>query len=66
MSKECVFYKGKTCAALNQKKCSGCRFFKTVEQLEKGRKRAKSRIMSLPLEQRLHIARMYYVKLDEE
>lgn len=66
MNKECVFYQGKKCAALNQKKCGGCRFFKTEEQLEEGRKRAKDRVMSLPLEQRLHIASVYYGKLEEE
>ena len=66
MNKECAFYRDKTCAALKQKKCKGCRFFKTEEQLEEGRNRAKERVMKLPMEQRLHIASMYYTKLDED
>ena len=56
---ECVFSKGRTCSALTVKSCKNCRFRKTKEQLEEGRKRAKARIASLPENIQMAIADKY-------
>ena len=41
MSEKCVFDLGEKCYALNEKKCQGCNFFKTRQQLDAGRAKAK-------------------------
>ena len=60
MSKGCVFKRSENeCAALVSKRCPGCPFFKTAEDLEKGRRRSEARIDKLPRQQRNHINEMY-------
>ena len=52
---KCAFDKGAGCAALREKQCDGCSFYKTQAQIAEGRKRAEERIASLPEAQREHI-----------
>lgn len=57
---KCVFDKDAyTCAALTHKQCTGCRFRKTLEQLDDGRERAEDRISTLPDEVQDKIAKKY-------
>ena len=56
---KCAFDKGAGCAALSEKQCDGCSFYKTQAQITEGRKRAEERIASLPEEQREHIKLKY-------
>lgn len=44
---ECAFDKRKKCIALTTKKCNGCNFYKTKEQLNEGREKATARLMTL-------------------
>ena len=60
MTNQCVFYNGKTCKALKDKKCKGCRFFKTTIQHIESQERARKRIDSLPIEKQIHIKAKYY------
>lgn len=60
MSDKCVFYRSdNNCAALVTKRCGGCAFFKTAEQLEEGRRRSEARIERLPRQKREHIKETY-------
>ncbi len=45
---ECVFDKEDKCSALTTKMCAGCRFKKTKQELDAGRKKALTRIGTLP------------------
>ena len=56
---KCAFDKGETCDALIAKECSGCRFFKTQDELDRGRERADDRIASLPEDLRDKILKKY-------
>ena len=56
---KCVFDKGMGCAALREKQCHECSFYKTQAQLTEGRKKADERIASLPSEQQAHIRLKY-------
>ena len=56
---KCAFDKGAGCAALREKQCDGCSFYKTQAQLTEGRKRADERIESLPVEQQVYIKHKY-------
>lgn len=56
---ECYFNRGTKCAALRDKKCTGCSFRKTHKQMIEGRRKADERIASLPYEQREYIAEKY-------
>ena len=58
--KICVFDKGEECDALREKKCAGCSFCKTAEELKEGRIKACERIEKLPLSERVVIHRKYY------
>ena len=58
--KICVFDKGEECDALREKKCLGCSFCKTTEELKEGRSKAFERIEKLPLSDRIAIHRKYY------
>ena len=63
MEKDCVFDKGRDCAALNKKICTDdkrCSFCKTQSELMLGRLRAERRRQSLPKVQQKHINDMYY------
>lgn len=44
---KCAFDLDKKCSALNVKDCEGCNFYKTKEQLKKGREKATDRLMTL-------------------
>lgn len=52
MAEKCVFDKGRHCQALKHKKCDGCGFYKTEEQLRKSRERSEARIASLDEKER--------------
>ena len=62
----CVFekrgYDFALCSALKEKNCEGCRFRKTPEELEAGRKKAEARIKTLPLKVQVHIKEKYKIK----
>ena len=64
MSK-CAFDSDKKCAALTEKKCNGCRFRKTSEEVEAGREKACRMLKALPLHQRRHLIRKYHAR-DKE
>lgn len=55
----CAFDRKTHCAALTDRDCPGCCFFKTPEQLDEGRERAIDRIYKLPEEQQDHIRQKY-------
>jgi hypothetical protein len=60
MMSECAFDEGKRkCHALTEKNCVCCRFRKTAEEVDEGRKKARKRIASLPDEQQDHIKKKY-------
>ena len=44
---KCFADKDSYCSALNKKKCEGCNFFRTEEDLEESKNRAMKRIDSL-------------------
>ena len=48
LSSECVFDKDGRCSALTSKMCVGCRFKKTKQELDAGRRKALERISTLP------------------
>lgn len=57
---KCAFDLGKRCHAITEKKCKGCKFYKTKEQLKEGRERATARLMTLDRELLNDINRKYY------
>lgn len=60
MSKGCVFKRSEdNCAALMYKRCAGCPFFKTAEQLEESRRKCEARIDNLPSQRRKYIRSVY-------
>ena len=58
--KQCTFDNGNNCMVLTEKKCEGCHFCKTTDELLAGRHKAKKRIRKLPLTAQLYIKRKYY------
>ena len=58
--KDCAFDRGCECNALTEKKCKGCAFCKTTEELIEGRQKAEERIRTLPQTTQTHIKRKYY------
>lgn len=56
----CIFSSYEGCKILKREHCRGCTFKKTQEQLDKGRKKARKRIDSLPMIKRLYINEKYY------
>lgn len=44
---KCAFDRDFDCSALVHKQCEGCPFYKTVEQLEQGRKASIARLVTL-------------------
>ena len=48
LTTKCAFDKGNKCAALTCKMCAGCRFRKTKQELDSGRRKARKRISTLP------------------
>lgn len=57
---ECAFDRGNECVALERKKCEGCRFRKTKEELMAGRQKFFARLPLLPRVERIHILETYY------
>ena len=47
MDKKCFADKGHYCMALTEKKCAGCSFYQTKEELEKKRALAEARLLSI-------------------
>lgn len=45
---KCAFDKGYKCSALTTKECAWCKFRKTKQELEEGRRKAMERIETLP------------------
>lgn len=61
LGEKCAFDADKrVCSALNVKKCEGCRFRKTEEELIRGKERAAARIKTLSKEYQAHIKSKYY------
>lgn len=58
--KDCAFDRNDVCSALRCKKCKGCNFRKTREELIEGRKKSADRISKLPLKTKQYIYRKYY------
>lgn len=58
--KVCAFENDKQCNALKTKKCEGCHFFKTKEELINGRKKAAERISKLSPKTQTQILNKYY------
>ena len=59
---DCVFCKGNKCAALSEKQCIGCHFYKTDKELKEGRQKASERIRTLPPDIQTHIHQKYYAR----
>lgn len=64
--KECTFNDGTECKVLTEKRCEGCRFRKTTEELIEGRKKAEKRVRNLPKSELIHIYRKYYGRSNPE
>ena len=47
MDKKCFADKGSYCMALDEKKCAGCNFYQTKQEVENGRAMAKARLLKL-------------------
>jgi hypothetical protein len=61
MDKEiCVFDREEECAALKDKFCLGCSFYKTKEELMEGRDKAAIRVSRLEPTHRRNIKDKYY------
>lgn len=58
--KICAFENGTECDALREKKCVGCPFRKTHEEVEAGREKARKRLLNLPKTTQIQIRRKYY------
>ena len=56
----CVFDMGEKCFALTEKKCKGCKFCKTKEELKNGRDQATARLMTFDREVLNKIKAKYY------
>lgn len=61
---KCAFDKGYKCSALTSKMCAGCKFRKTKQELEEGRRKAMERIQESPNRDR--IIEKYYSGMRRE
>jgi hypothetical protein len=57
---KCFALNGDECVLLNDRRCYGCAFYKTVEELGKSQAAAFARIAKLPFEDQHYIAQKYY------
>ena len=57
---KCAFDLGEKCAAMTERKCPGCHFFKTQEELKEGRDKAAKRVASLDPDLKQYIRHKYY------
>lgn len=60
MQNECAFDLVGGCSALKEKKCEGCHFFKTKEEVLEGRAKADERVNQLDLGLQQCIRHKYY------
>ena len=60
----CVFDRGGFCAALTSRECAICRFKKTKEELEEGRKKAIMRVRGLPRQKFQYLKLTYKQKYE--
>lgn len=60
MDRTCKFDQGEACAALSEKFCPGCRFYKSGQAWLKGMVKQWNRLNTLPLEHQISIAAKYY------
>lgn len=58
----CAFDKNNFCCALTEKNCKDCKFRKTPEELEAGRKKAAARLKTLPMLEQVRIQETYKIK----
>ena len=61
---KCAFDKGYKCSALTSKMCAGCKFRKTKQELEEGRRKAMERLENL--HNRYQIIEKYYSGMRRE
>ena len=55
----CAFNRKGECIALNIKQCEGCAFFKTTEEVNRGRQKALKRVKSLTPTLSRYLCRKY-------
>lgn len=60
----CVFDRGGFCAALISRECANCRFRKTKEELDNGRKKAILRVRGLPRQKFAYLKITYKQKYE--
>lgn len=60
MDNKCAFDRGLECAALKDKVCIGCSFFKTKEDLMEGREKAAMKVAEIEPTHRRNIREKYY------
>ena len=58
---KCAFDNGDKCNAMTEKKCLGCKFRKTEEELKAGREKSLARLETFPLAWKMHIKRKYHL-----
>ena len=58
--KACAFDLGEKCSALMERQCEACNFYKTKEDLEKGRRATIRKLRELPVATTNHIRHKYY------
>lgn len=61
--KLCFADKNGDCSALKVKDCKGCKFYKTKEEVARGRKKVLIRIQSLDENTKNHIIDKYFDKV---
>ena len=59
---QCAMDNGRQCRGLVEKRCKGCKFYKTKAQLDKERAATKSRLRALPEEQQVYIKEEYKIR----
>ena len=62
----CAFDCGRKCSALTEKKCGGCNFRKSADELAAGRKKAAKRLGTLPDEQQRRLRDSYHNKTTQK
>lgn len=62
--KQCFAYGKNQCKILKEKKCEGCRFYKTKKEAESDRQKAIERIHSLDEKARSYVMEKYHGKKD--
>jgi hypothetical protein len=60
INNDCFAYKEGECTALIKRKCSGCAFYKSEADHEKGRAAAFARLACLDYSDQIYISAQYY------